>query len=277
MTKAAFAFARTRCVCCAFSVSVTRSRGTKLIPRMVSGCSDRSWRVGGLHNLWSYLLRQPSTSCAERRRIPGVDEVGVPAVQAAGRERYALAAADGVAEQRRERRYRDGMAGWTLPLPHVGHVALVVRAIEMSAIPALREDNVEMEGFTARAGEHVRRVRDGREEAAIPERHAHALRTRCARVSGDHAQTVWEGVDRCEGEASVVDRRQGRQDQLRSLVQSGNPIRGPIGGTRARCSARRATMRRSRKRSSSGFRRTCGNGRGPACRGRRWGRPEPRG
>ena len=62
MTKAPLAFARARRGCCAFSASVTRSRGTKLTPRMVNGCSDRSSRTGGLHNLWTYLLRQPSTS-----------------------------------------------------------------------------------------------------------------------------------------------------------------------------------------------------------------------
>ena len=152
------------------------------------------------------------------------------------------------------------MAGWTPPLPHVGHVALVVRAIEMSAIPARREDNVEMEGFAAGAGEDVRRARIGERKPQSQ----YVTRMRW----GSSPPSLRRS---CAGRSGRGGPVRGRSVGSRPLRESARSASIP-GAERepntqtdrryARTSFRpSATMRRSRKRSSSGSRRTCGNGR----------------
>ena len=171
---------------------------------------------------------------------------------AARGEGEALAAARRVAEDLGDLRDRDRVRRRARALHGVGHVALVVGAVEVPAVPALREPHVQAQERAAR----VRARRDGARrghaglDTAVPVRDPEVLRARRLGVAGDHAQVVRERVHRGGRAAAVVDGRARRQDLRRALVERGDPVRrrvGPLharGGARPERSERREGVRR---------------------------------
>ena len=146
----------------------------------------------------------------ERTRPPGVHEVRMRAELAAGREREAVAAARRVAVDLRDRRHRDRMRRRAASAHRVGHVALVVGAVEAAAVPAAREADVQPEERAARlrAGRHRARRR------RLPTSRRSSRRSRaspCGVVAvaspAIMRRLFGKVVHRGESAAAVVDRR----------------------------------------------------------------------
>src|SRR4029453_12997140 len=79
----------------------------------------------------------------ELRLVPGVDEVRVRRKLAARGQLSRRAARDVVVDEERERGHLDGVRARAHTLRGIGHVALVVRAVEPAPVPAVREVDLQ--------------------------------------------------------------------------------------------------------------------------------------
>ena len=175
-----------------------------------------------------------------------------------------------VAVDLRDRGHRDRVRRRAAPAHCIGHVALVVGAVEPSSVPAAREAHVQPEErpTTLRAGRHRARGRDARHRSAAPERDPSALRARGGRVARDHAQVVRERGHRGERAAPVVDRRSLRKDRRRPVIERRNPVRSRVCAALARRSASAKRVVVSTMRPSYGCRRMCVGASAPAFPGK---------
>src|SRR5581483_940947 len=112
------------------------------------------------------------------RLVPGIEEVRVARVLAAGGDHEPGAAGARIGEVDLQRRHRDRMVGRALPARRVRQVALVVGRVEVDAVPAVREGDVQGEPGPPR----VRAGRDGAlrpdpaDRPAVPGRDVQSLR-----------------------------------------------------------------------------------------------------
>src|SRR5438067_4047576 len=77
--------------------------------------------------------------------VPGVEEVGVCGEDAAGGEEDAAPLRERIADLQADQRDLDRMGGGADVVPAVGHVAPVIRAVEVLAVPAVGEVDVQLE------------------------------------------------------------------------------------------------------------------------------------
>ncbi len=134
-------------------------------------------------------------------------------------------------------------------------MALVVGTVELAAVPAVREVDVQLQRRLRRTGGDVaggvggeavaRPVQRRLHEPAVPVGDAERLRRDGVRVAGDDAQAGREGADRGGGEAAVVDDRAERQHRPAVRVEGRRPVRGGVGPrlTRPRGGAERRERR----------------------------------
>ena len=90
--------------------------------------------------------------------VPGVDEVGMHAVRAPGRQGEAIGVArDRVVRLEDELRDRHGMVGGASAVVAAHDMCPVVLTVEALAVPAIGEGDADAEGSGARAGGGLRR------------------------------------------------------------------------------------------------------------------------
>jgi hypothetical protein len=189
---------------------------------------------------------------SERLLVPGVDEVRV-AGELATRRELGAGSGDRVVDQQGERGHLHRMRGGTHAVRRVGHVALVIGAIEIRAVPTVREVDLQAERGTERAPRRARRDRrrDATTVPAAPRRDRKSLRRPCGRRARDHLQVGGERLHGVQSAADVVDggvlgldgatvHEQGRRP-VRSCVCTQATRRLPGGAQRLR---RRGRIRR---------------------------------
>jgi hypothetical protein len=145
----------------------------------------------------------------QRTLVPGVEEVRMGRVEAAGRQRQMLRRLDWVRDDQPQAWQLHRVRPRTGLVAAVRHVAAVVRRVEVAAVPAVREEDVQLEerlpiihlhemrpaALLLRAGVWSRPACP-LERAATPERHGGALRRACMWIAGDDLQPRRKGMHR---------------------------------------------------------------------------------
>lgn len=121
-------------------------------------------RFGGWFDLWEAFrptfdqIVETVEPVSQRCRLPGVEEIAVGSVARPGSERHACFAPSGVAQFELQARHGNGVARRADPTCAVGHVALVVGAVEVGPVPTIGKVEQRLKPRPGRADDKIRRA-----------------------------------------------------------------------------------------------------------------------
>ena len=118
---------------------------------------------------WRSAFRHPFTRPVNAPCSQALKKSRVGGQLATRREPVTLSADDRVAEDQRDRRHLDRVPGRAPAAHRVGHVALVVGAVEVHPVPAVREVDVEPERLAGRPPGHAGISLDGGSPPSTPQ------------------------------------------------------------------------------------------------------------